>query len=91
MAKGYIAIFRMPESDRAAAAARHVGRWVTVRANFQRSKASEDTVYHGYLVSLARIPGAALLIVISKRLTADGIGDVALPLSQVRTIERAEG
>lgn len=84
------AIFRMQEPDRASAAARHIGRRVAVRWNPGRSAAGDDTTYIGYLVSLARVPGAALLIVISKRLTADGIGDVALPLSQVRSIEQTE-
>ena len=80
------AIFRMHELDRFRVASRYVGRWVTVRFNPLRSQAVDDRELSGYLVSVARVPGAAVLIVISPRLTADGIGDAALPLSQVRTI-----
>lgn len=79
----------MAEDDRARTASRHVGRRVVVRANYLRRSAASDVTHEGYLVSMARVPGGALLIVISRRLTADGIGDVALPLSQVRSIERA--
>lgn len=84
------AIFRMAEDDRASVASRYVGRWVTVRWNAMRNAHENDYVFSGYLVSMARVPGAALLIVLSPRLTADGIGDAALPLSQVRSITPTE-
>lgn len=81
------AIFRMTEDDRCRAASRHIGRRVTVRWNPLRSASAEDREARGYLVSVARIPGGALLIVLDLALD-DGIGDMALPLSQVRSITR---
>lgn len=85
------AIFRMAEEVRYLVACQHVGRRVVVRANYLRGPVESDVVFEGHLVSVARIPNAGLVVVVQSWSPSApcGIGDVALLLSQVRSIERA--